>query len=194
MATISVSTQLYPFFDTKADQQAIDAAYSYAMRVYGPNVAAAMNMWLDNLHSTGRTLDQHPDGETRFDVCAITGILQDCEVCEVWDVPQAKAVKSLFAEYGGRLVGYRGHYESFDGAHSSGGVYVIGNRITGDATDSAIIDCYACANAALRDISDYQAELGYVLANSEFYTLGELQTMAANRFLSLAALINGHSV
>lgn len=122
MSTISISKQLYPFFNTKASETDRDAAYAHAMTVYGASVASAMGMWHDNLHSAGKCLDEHPDGATRLDVCAITGILQECEICELWDVPQP--APPLFDGLARCFVCYdSGVYDGAAAAFNNGGLY-----------------------------------------------------------------------
>lgn len=168
MATISISTQLYPFFDTKAAEGAADAAYGHAMRVYGANVAAAMTMWLDNLQHTSKTLDPHPDGVTRFDVCAISGVLQECEICEIWDV--AKAYEPCFAVFRGA------DYHTPEEAKAEGALYTL--PLLGAVDSIVILNMAQVFDTMQGALNTGDPVAGFIIKNGQFVPLPEVLVLA----------------
>lgn len=125
MSTISISKQLFKFFCSNAVPDQVDQAYAAALNVYGASVANALEMWRDNLKVAGKMLTAHPDGATRFDVCAITGILQECEIGRVEDAPVLPPeVRISSAKFSRCFVSYdAGVYKDAEDAEANGALY-----------------------------------------------------------------------
>ena len=192
MATISISKQLFKFFCVNAVPDQVDQAYAAALNVYGASVANALEMWRDNLKVAGKMLTAHPDGVTRFDVCAITGILQECEIGRVEDAPDLPPKVDYFELYGGFLVGFREHYASVEDAHNSGAIYQIGDTLPLTAYDSTVLAQYKTAEDAINLVTEPRAAvLGYVLKEGNFASLAHVQELAEEHKTTLRRVIQG---
>lgn len=75
--------------------------------------------WRKKLWNDKVFIEKHPDGETRYTQCMVTGLPAHCEICNEFE-----RLPDLYAKYKGKLLVFRGSdYKSVFEAEESGGVY-----------------------------------------------------------------------
>lgn len=113
---IYIDKNLYPFVAAKTYDELNELLINGPL---SPFLLERVRLWREKLKKDKMCLENHPDGETRYTICLLTGLPAHCEICNEFPV-----LPDLYAKYKGKLLVYRGSdYESVFDAEESGGVY-----------------------------------------------------------------------
>lgn len=131
--------------------------------------------WKNKLIKDGMFIEKHPDGETIYTQCMVTGLPAHCEICN-----EFKRLPDLYAKYKGKLLVYRGNdYESVFDAEESGGVYASTMDYTDPELNEGVItagmmDALNILNYA---IGAEGMVWGHMKPNNQFFQINDPVTL-----------------